>query len=80
MSDDTLTFYHAAPSRGSIVLWMLEEVEAPYRVELLDLNETTERPFRRGRAPLVLAVLFTPRGVLGVFENIGKYFSERKKS
>jgi di/tricarboxylate transporter len=27
-------------------------------VELLDLNETTERPFRRGRAPLVLAVLF----------------------
>jgi len=29
---------------------------------------------------LVLAVLFTPRGVLGVFENIGKYFSERKKS
>src|SRR6185312_102724 len=25
---------------------------------------------------LVLAVLFTPRGVLGVFENIGKYFSE----
>jgi branched-chain amino acid transport system permease protein len=29
---------------------------------------------------LVLAVLFAPRGVLGVFENIGKYFSERKKS
>ena len=38
MSDETLTFYHAAPSRGSIVLWMLEEVGAPYRVELLDLN------------------------------------------
>ena len=29
---------------------------------------------------LVLAVLFTPRGVLGVFESIGKYFSERTKS
>jgi branched-chain amino acid transport system permease protein len=29
---------------------------------------------------LVLAVLFTPRGVLGVFESIGRYFSERKKS
>jgi di/tricarboxylate transporter len=27
-------------------------------MDLLDLNETTERPFRRGRAPLVLAVLF----------------------
>ena len=38
MSDETLTFYHAAPSRGSIVLWMLEEVGAPYRIELLDLN------------------------------------------
>ena len=29
---------------------------------------------------LVLAVLFTPRGVLGAFENFGRYFSERKKS
>ncbi len=28
---------------------------------------------------LVLAVLFAPRGVLGLFESIGKYFSERKK-
>ena len=28
----------------------------------------------------VLAVLFAPRGVLGVFEKLGKYFSERKKS
>ena len=26
-------------------------------MDLLDLNETTERPFRRGRAPLVLVVL-----------------------
>ena len=31
-------------------------------------------------ASALLSVLFTPRGVLGVFENIGKYFSERKKS
>lgn len=37
MSEDAITFYHAAPSRGSIVLWMLEEVGASYRVELLDL-------------------------------------------
>jgi branched-chain amino acid transport system permease protein len=28
---------------------------------------------------LVLAVLFTPRGVLGLFESIGKFFPERKK-
>ena len=39
MRDETITFYHAAPSRGSIVLWMLEELAAPYRIELLDLNQ-----------------------------------------
>ena len=37
MSD--LTLYHASPSRSSIVLWMLEEVGAPYRVKLLKLSE-----------------------------------------
>lgn len=34
-----LTLYHAAPSRSSIVLWMLEEVGAPYDVKLLKLSE-----------------------------------------
>src|SRR4029079_10030220 len=34
-----LTLYHAAPSRSSIVLWMLEEVGAPYDVNLLKLSE-----------------------------------------
>jgi hypothetical protein len=29
---------------------------------------------------LVLAVLFAPRGILGVFENVGKYFAERKRT
>ena len=29
---------------------------------------------------LVLVVLFAPRGVLGIFEKIGGYFSERKRS
>jgi hypothetical protein len=43
MSDETLTLYHAAPSRGSIVLWMLEEVGAPYRVDLLDLNSGDQK-------------------------------------
>ena len=38
MSDDVITLYHAAPSRSSIVHWMLEEVGASYRIELLDLN------------------------------------------
>ena len=43
MSDDLITFYHAAPSRGSIVHWMLEEVAAPYRIELLDLNKAQQK-------------------------------------
>ncbi len=32
MSD--LTLYHASPSRSSVVLWMLEEVGAPYDIKL----------------------------------------------
>ena len=34
-----LTLYHAAPSRSSIVLWMLEEVGEPYEIKLLKLSE-----------------------------------------
>jgi glutathione S-transferase len=30
-----LTLYHIAPSRSSIVHWMLEEVGAPYDIHLL---------------------------------------------
>lgn len=33
-----LTLYHASPSRSSVVLWMLEEVGAPYEVKLLSLS------------------------------------------
>ena len=33
-----LTLYHAAPSRSSIALWMLEEVGEPYDIESLSLK------------------------------------------
>ena len=33
-----LTLYHAAPSRSSIALWMLEETGAPYDVKLVKLS------------------------------------------
>ena len=33
-----LTLYHAAPSRSSIVLWMLEEVGQPYDIKLVKLS------------------------------------------
>src|SRR5438067_12700681 len=45
-----LTLYHGAPSRSSIVHWMLEEVGEPYDIHLVS--------FKKGenRAPEYLAV------------------------
>jgi glutathione S-transferase len=45
-----LTLYHAAPSRSSIVRWMLEEIGEPYDVQLLNLSKGDNR------APDYLAV------------------------
>jgi glutathione S-transferase len=39
----TLMLYHAAPSRSSIVRWMLEEIGEPYDVHLLDLKTGENR-------------------------------------
>ena len=38
-----LTLFHAAPSRGSIVHWMLEEVGEPYDIHLLNLGKGEQR-------------------------------------
>jgi len=45
-----LTLYHAAPSRSSIVRWMLEEIGEPYEIHLLSLSQGGNR------APDYLAV------------------------
>jgi glutathione S-transferase len=45
-----LTLYHAAPSRSSIVHWMLEEVGEPYDIHLLSMQRG------ENRAPEYLAV------------------------
>src|SRR6202047_769582 len=45
-----LTLYHAAPSRSSIIRWMLEEIGEPYEVQLLSLSKGDNR------APDYLAV------------------------
>jgi glutathione S-transferase len=34
-----LTLYHAAPSRSSIVLWMLEELGEPYDIQLVSFKK-----------------------------------------
>jgi glutathione S-transferase len=38
-----LTLYHAAPSRSSIVHWMLEEIGEPYDVQLVRLSKGEQR-------------------------------------
>lgn len=38
-----LTLYHAVPSRGAIVRWMLEETGQPYEIKLLDLQTGEQR-------------------------------------
>lgn len=43
MADD-LIFYTHPMSRGRIVRWMLEEVGAPYRTEVLDYGTTMKAP------------------------------------
>jgi len=45
-----LTLYHAAPSRSSVTLWMLEEVGEPFDLHLLSLQKGDNR------APAYLAV------------------------
>jgi glutathione S-transferase len=41
---DELVFYTNPMSRGRIVRWMLEEIGAPYRTELLDYGTTMKAP------------------------------------
>jgi glutathione S-transferase len=38
-----LMLYHAAPSRSSVILWMLEEVGEPYDIHLLSLQKEENR-------------------------------------
>ena len=38
-----LTLYHAAPSRSSIVHWMLEELGEPFKLEVLNLKAGDQR-------------------------------------
>ncbi len=38
MADRDLVFYYAPRTRSGIVLWMLEELGAPYRMELLNIK------------------------------------------
>ena len=43
MSEPRLKLYHAAPSRSSTALWMLEELGEPYTLEVLDIKKEETR-------------------------------------
>jgi glutathione S-transferase len=49
---DELVFYTHPMSRGRIVRWMLEEVGAPYRTEVLEYGTTMKGPAYRAINPM----------------------------
>ncbi|MCF4125425.1 glutathione S-transferase family protein [Methylobacterium sp. SyP6R] len=62
MSDD-LVFYTHPMSRGRIVRWMLEEVGAPYRTEILGYGQTMKDAAYRTINPLAKVPALVHRGV-----------------
>ena len=63
-----LTLYHAAPSRSSVTLWMLEELGEPYDIHLLSLTKG------ENREPAYLAV--NPMGKVPALVHDGKVVTE----
>ena len=63
-----LVFYHAIPSRGAVVRWMLEEVGEPYDVKLLNLKAGD------GRKPDFLAI--SPQGKVPALVHRGEATTE----
>src|SRR2546429_7995397 len=62
---DEIVFYSSPMSRGRIVRWMLEEVGAPYRFEMVNL-ETKEQKRREYLAvnPMGKVPSVVPRGTV----------------
>ena len=67
MSDE-IVFYHNPMSRARMVHWMLEEVGAPYRIELVDLQKGEQKK------PAFLAV--NPMGKLPAIMHRGTVITE----
>ena len=63
-----ITLYHAAPSRSSTVLFMLEEIGAPYELKVLDLQKEEQSK------PDYLAI--NPMGKVPAIEHQGQIVTE----
>ena len=68
MADPDLIFYYAPHSRSGIVLWMLEELGVPYRMELLSLKKGTHK------SPEYLAI--NPMGKVPAIKHGGTVVTE----
>lgn len=65
---DEVVFYHWPQSRARMVHWMLEEIGAPYRVELVNLEKGEHK------APAFLAI--NPMGKLPTIKHRGTVVTE----
>ncbi len=63
-----IVFYHWPQSRGRMVHWMLEEVDAPYRIELINLQKGAHK------TPEFLAI--NPMGKLPAIVHRGTVITE----
>jgi glutathione S-transferase len=61
---DELVFYTNPMSRGRIVRWMLEEVGAPYRTEILEYGTTLKAPAYLAINPMGKVPAITHNGVV----------------
>jgi glutathione S-transferase len=65
---DTIAFYHNPQSRGRIVHWMLEEVNAPYEIKVVDFDK------KEHKAPDFLAI--NPMGKIPAIVHRGTVVTE----
>ena len=63
-----ITFYHAAPSRSSIVHWLLEEIGEPYELHQINFKKNEQK------APAYLAV--NPLGKVPAISHDGVVITE----
>ena len=68
MTTKALRLHHAAPSRSSTTLWMLEEIGEPYELNILNLKEG------ENRKPAYLAI--NPMGKVPALEHDGQIITE----
>ena len=68
MSEPGLVLYHIPQSRSITVLWMIEEIGRPYRIEQLDVNKNEQRGVNQPFNMAVLAAALLAAAVAGLLD------------